>query len=74
MAGEAPKAIIFSGMRAKVKTASGPWRISGDWWDHAEQWQRDEWDVEISAEGGMAVYRIFREVRSGQWFVEGMYD
>lgn len=71
---DAPRVIIFSGKRAKVKHASGPWRISGDWWDRAEQWQREEWDVEISVEGGMGLYRIFRDARSGQWFVEGMYD
>jgi protein ImuB len=74
LSGAAPRTIIFSGMRAKVRNASGPWRVSGSWWDQAEQWERDEWDVEISTEGGMALYRMFREVRSGQWFVEGMYD
>ncbi|MBZ5530938.1 MAG: DNA polymerase Y family protein [Acidobacteriia bacterium] len=74
MAGDAPRTISFSGMRTKVRNASGPWRVSGSWWDQAEQWQRDEWDVEISTEGGMALYRMFREVRSGQWYVEGMYD
>lgn len=74
LSGNAPRTIIFSGMRTKVRNASGPWRVSGSWWDQTEQWQRDEWDVEISTEGGMALYRMFREVRSGQWFVEGMYD
>ena len=74
LAGDAPRTIIFSGMRAKVRNASGPWRVSGDWWNQSEQWQRDEWDVEISAEGGVGVYRMFREVGSGKWFVEGMYD
>jgi hypothetical protein len=61
-------------VRAKIRNASGPWRISGEWWDQAAQWQRDEWDVEITLEGGMGLYKIFREVQSGQWFVEGMYD
>jgi hypothetical protein len=69
-----PTAIIFGGVRAKIRNASGPWRISGEWWDQAAQWQRDEWDVEITLEGGMGLYKIFREVQSGQWFVEGMYD
>jgi protein ImuB len=71
---DAPAAIIFSGLRAKVKNASGPWRISGAWWEQAEQWQREEWDVEISVDGGIGLYKMFREVRSGQWYVEGLYD
>jgi len=73
-ANNTPATLIFSGKRARIKRASGPWRISGDWWDLAGQWQRDEWDVEINVEGGMALYRIFRDAKSGQWFVEGMYD
>jgi protein ImuB len=74
IANNTPAAIIFSGKLAKVKRASGPWRASGDWWNRVAQWQRDEWDVEISVEGGIALYRVFRDARSGQWFVEGLYD
>lgn len=71
---DAPSAIVFSGRRVKVTNASGPWRSSGSWWDKAEEWQREEWDVELSMNGGTGIYRIFRELPSGQWFVGGMYD
>ena len=69
-----PAAVMFSGRRVKVKNASGPWRSSGSWWDKAGEWQREEWDVELKMNSGTGVYRIFRELPSGQWFVEGMYD
>ncbi len=71
---DVPAAVVFSGKRVKVTNASGPWRSSGSWWDKAEEWQREEWDVELNLNGGAGIYRIFRELPSGQWFVEGMYD
>lgn len=69
----------------KVVGVSGPWRTTGDWW-RADGWARDEWDVAVqsrtqlkvaSGEGmpaGQVLYRIYRELGSGAWFVEGVYD
>ncbi|HEX7288322.1 MAG TPA: DNA polymerase Y family protein [Candidatus Angelobacter sp.] len=71
---DVPVAIAFSGWKGKIKTASGPWRSNGAWWDKAEEWKHEEWDVELSITGGTGVYRIFRELPSERWFVEGMYD
>ena len=72
-----PTAMTFNGAKAVVLQASGPWRGNGDWWNHAGQWQREEWDVDlsfISRNGASGLYRIFRDLQSGQWYVEGMYD
>ena len=33
--------------------ASGPWKISGDWW-REDAWQQEEWDLEIRFDGGDA--------------------
>ena len=70
----------------KVVGVAGPWRTSGEWW-RADSWARDEWDVAVEtgsqgsavssqkSEGSLQVlYRIYRELRSGAWFVEGIYD
>ena len=38
------------------------------------RWAREEWDVTIERLGQEAVYRIYRELRSQNWFVEGNYD
>jgi len=64
-------------IRGKVLRLAGPWRTSGDWWAE-DGWARDEWDVavagsEASQEKG-TLYRIYRDLRSDGWFVEGVYD
>ena len=72
--GNAPVRIVFNDTKGKVTHASGPWRSGGEWWSARDAWQREEWDVEVAVSGGKSVYRIFRELQSGEWFVQGMYD
>src|SRR5579863_4693342 len=48
-----PAKIFFRGVYGRVVTASGPWRISGDWW-REDAWQQEEWDLEIRLDGGGA--------------------
>ena len=70
----------------KVVGAAGPWRTTGEWW-RTDAWARDEWDVAIESRGqraetggqrsevrGQVLYRIYRELSSGAWFVDGVYD
>ena len=58
----------------KVVNLAGPWKTSGDWW-RDDSWSREEWDVALDSEKDrQALYRIYRELRSGTWFVEGNYD
>jgi len=58
----------------KVVNLAGPWKTSGDWW-RDDSWSREEWDVALdSGKDRQALYRIYRELRSGTWFVEGNYD
>ena len=57
----------------KVINLAGPWRTTGDWW-REDRWARDEWDVTIDRHGQQSVYRIYRELDSKNWFVEGNYD
>jgi protein ImuB len=67
----------------KVVCLAGPWRTSGDWW-RLNTWARDEWDVAVENGSGIngghsgprqqMLYRIYRELRSKEWFVEGVYD
>jgi len=64
-------------IRGNILRVAGPWRTSGDWWAQ-DRWARDEWDVTVAAgsvsqEGG-TLYRIYRDLRSDGWFVEGVYD
>lgn len=57
----------------KVVDVAGPWRTTGDWW-REDRWARDEWDVTIDRQGQQSLYRIYRELESKNWFVEGNYD
>ncbi|HET6862313.1 MAG TPA: hypothetical protein VFH91_04675 [Pyrinomonadaceae bacterium] len=63
----------------KVVRLAGPWRTTGDWW-RTDRWARDEWDVALEpatknqTSETQSLYRIYRELNSGVWFVEGNYD
>ena len=55
-----------------VVSCAGPWRTSGRWWaTDRSDWDRDEWDVELT---GGACYRLARNRGTGQWEMEGEID
>jgi protein ImuB len=60
-------------IQGEILWAAGPWRSSGDWWEQ-EGWARDEWDIAVRAETGIALYRLVRDRLRGKWFLEGTYD
>jgi protein ImuB len=50
-----------------VREACGPWLLAGPWWEEAQSWSREEWDI-ATDEG------FFRLVQSdARWFLEGIY-
>ena len=49
-------------------SASGPWFLSGEWWDTQQAWQHEIWDA---ATDDGALYRLVREHEA--WRVEGRY-
>jgi len=55
----------------KVLRAAGPWRTSGEWW-MKDKWDRSEWDVSVG--DSKVLCRVYQELQSGLWFVEGVYD
>jgi protein ImuB len=61
----------------KVVHASGPWRISGNWWEE-NSWQEDAWEVELQFTGETApasgVYCLVFDALQKKWFVRGRYD
>ena len=74
-------------LQGKVLWSAGPWRSSGDWWtknakeertskDQACPWDREEWDVALANGNGdgVALYCIYRDLASGQWFADASYD
>ena len=53
--------------------SAGPWRSSGDWWEH-DEWMRDEWDIAVQEQTGIVLYRLVHDLISGRWMLEGSYD
>ena len=70
--GERRPAVVCGALapEARVVGCAGPWCVSGEWWD-ADGWARDEWDVALS-DG--AVCRLARDLLSGEWYLDGVYD
>jgi protein ImuB len=65
-----PVRVDAEGCRGAVVAAAGPWRTAGEWW--AERaWAREEWDVAL-LDG--AVYRVARDLATGEWVVDAVYD
>jgi protein ImuB len=65
-----PAFVRGRGLGGRVVDAAGPWRITAEWW-HETPCRRDYYDLELS-DGGL--YRCFRDLGSGRWFVDGIYD
>jgi len=75
--GEGKPVSVSCGKRKEIQGeilwAAGPWRSSGDWWEQ-QGWARDEWDIAVQEETGIALYRLVRDLLSGRWLLEGTYD
>jgi protein ImuB len=56
----------------EVIWAAGPWRSCGDWWKQ-DSWARDEWDIAVQNEN-IVLYRMYRDLTTGRWYLEGTYD
>jgi protein ImuB len=84
----APAFVSFLKRRRKVLNLAGPWRSDGDWWKESH-WAREEWDITFvektkrpdsgnlyeSLPGHeVIVCRLYYDLQTKQWFVEGVYD
>ena len=80
----APEFVRGPNLGARVVSIAGPWRRDGEWWSAVEEsvspqltmktagnFRRDYYELAL-ADGG--VYRVYRDVNSSHWFVDGIYD
>jgi protein ImuB len=58
------------GLAGRVVHAAGPWRVHGEWWSESG-YARDYYDVQLS-DG--CVYRLYCDLGTRNWFVDGVYD
>jgi protein ImuB len=70
VSGAVPKNVAASGIHGQVIRSAGPWKTSGEWWA-ATRWSREEWDIALD-DG--ALYRIYLDVPTHEWYVHGVYD
>jgi protein ImuB len=73
LASDEPKSVIIHGKRKRVLRVSGRWSNNGAWWNGAEEWSREEWDLELGPKHN-ASFRAFLDHQSGSWFLAGRYD
>jgi protein ImuB len=81
----APEFVRGPNLGARVVSIAGPWRRDGEWWHASDDvapspqlnmktngnFRRDYYELAL-ADGG--VYRVYRDLNSAQWFVDGIYD
>ncbi len=65
-----PRRVQAPGVAGDVLEWAGPWKTSGEWWA-ATAWTREEWDVALD-DG--ALYRIYSQPQTAEWYVAGVYD
>jgi protein ImuB len=63
-----PSALEWQQRRVAVSHASGPERLTGDWW-RADAFARDYWRCMAEGEGDLLLYQ-----ERGEWFVQGWFD
>jgi len=66
----APRRVVARSITGNVLRTGGPWKTSGEWWT-STCWSREEWDVALD-DG--ALYRIYRDAQTHDWYVHGVYD
>lgn len=87
---ERPRSIRFENSQRPILACAGPSRTSGEWWSETpwgrDEWDmlvpfsRTEPQPESpfrdasGKEERTALYRIYRDLHSNHWFVEGIYD
>jgi protein ImuB len=86
----APEFVRGEQICARVVSIAGPWRRQGEWWKTAPEsglgvngaakaplnglpggFAHDYYEMALD-DGG--VYRVYRDLRSDRWFVDGIYD
>ena len=80
-----PVSISCGTGRKPILAFAGPTKTNGEWWSETA-WAREEWDVLVPAlhpkfqteaqpkQPEKALHRIYRDLQSKRWFVEGIYD
>jgi len=68
-----PEFVRGEGISARVVAMAGPWRRQGEWWDRPATggFARDYYEMVLS-DG--AIYRLYHDLATSRWFMDGIYD
>ena len=44
-----PVSVQCAVVAGRLKVRVGPWRASGHWWESADAWAREDWEVEAAS-------------------------
>lgn len=72
---DTPRALHWRNRWVRIRRATGPERLTGDWW--TDTYARDYWRIEDADHGpDLVVYRDLHapEPAGSVWFVQGWYD
>lgn len=64
-----PSSIAVENKKKKIARQSGPWRISGGWWE--DDFDRLYYEVETS---DRKIYLLYFDNIQSRWFIHGIYD
>jgi protein ImuB len=70
MVNHQPVRLFSASVTGRVVMARGPWRTSGEWW-REDAWNHDEWDIALDTG---SLYRVYCDIDTNRWFLEGAYD
>ena len=63
-----PRSLEWRGARHTIARATGPERLTGDWWRH-DAFAREYWRCSVDGEGDLLLYQ-----ERDAWFVQGWFD
>jgi hypothetical protein len=66
-----PEFVRGSNLGGRVVSRAGPWRRDGEWWRNSDGFTRDYYELALD-DGG--IYRVFRDLTTERWYVDGVYD
>lgn len=70
-----PAEILSGQIQGRLRGMAGPWQLSGEWWESARHWRREEWDIQLE-DGSLCRIARCEEPNSEKkptWYLEGVY-
>jgi nucleotidyltransferase/DNA polymerase involved in DNA repair len=64
-----PEQLFIDGQRQRIRHLTGPWKLSGNWWDH--NFSRQYYEVETLSR---KQYLLYYDTISARWFLQGIFD